>query len=229
LESNLDDLRPRNHLYVSAGSTNLSIMTSLDTTAIPDGFHELTAVGYEGTSVRTQTGVSRQVRVQNTPLEATLATMVGGSNTAIEATLQFTVIANTNNIERIELLTTGGSVGAATNQSSASFSLAATNLGLGLHPFYAMVTDTSENVYRTQTQWLRIMDEEAPFHLTLGDVPPALSWPALAGRNYEILATTNLAQTFQLVTSVLASNTVGFWPLSGSAAATRWFKVRSTP
>jgi len=229
LESNLDDLRPRNHLYVGAGATNLSILTSLDTTALPDGFHELTAVGYEGTSVRTQTRVSRQVRVQNTPLEATLETVVGGTNTALEATLQFTVVANTTNIARIELFSTGGSVGFATNQSSAGFSLAATNLGIGLHPFYAMVTDASANVYRTQTDWLRILDQEAPFHLTLGDVPPALAWPALAGRSYEILATTNLTQAFQPVASVLVSNTAGFWPLPGSAAATRWFKVRSTP
>ncbi len=229
LESNLGVLRARNNLYVSAGASHLPLNLTLDTTPLADGFHELTAVAYEGTSVRTQTRVSRSVQIQNTPLTAALATLVGGSNTALEATLQFTITAYTNNLAHVELFTTGGSVGAATNPAAATFALAATSLGLGLHPFYAVVTDRLGKTYRTQTQWLRIVNTETPFNLTLSGIPLTLSWPALAGRQYEIRSTTNLANTFQPVASVLASNCVGLWPLPASGAANAWFRVRSAP
>ena len=229
LESNLGVLRARNHLYVSAGSAHLFLNATLNTLPLADGFHELTAVAYEGTSVRTQTRIARNVQIQNTPLSATLATLVGGTNTALEATLRFSVTANTSNIARIELFTTGGSVGIATSQPAAAFSLAATTLGMGLHPFYALVTDNSGKTYRTATQWLRITNTEIPFPLTLNNTPRALAWPALAGRRYDILCTTNLSLAFQPVTSVLASNTTGYWSLPASAATNAFFRVRSAP
>lgn len=218
-------LRARNNLYVSAGASHLPLNLTLDTTLLADGFHELTAVAYEGTSVRTQTRVSRSVQIQNAPLTASLATPLRGTNAALEATLQFTVTANTNGIARIELFTTGVSVGIATNQAAANFALAATSLGLGLHPFYVVVTDNLGKMCRTQTQWLRIVT----FNLTLSGVPPALSWPANAGSDYEILATTNLTNAFLPVATVLASNGVGLWLLPEWGATNAWFRVRSAP
>ena len=229
LESNLGVLRARNNLYLTSGASHLPVNFTLDTTTLADGFHELAAVAYEGTSVRTQTRVARSFRAQNTPLTATLTALVGGTNTALEATLQFTVAAATNDIARIELFTTGGSVGVATNQSAADFALAAASLGLGLHPFYAVVTDNSGNAYRTETQWLRVVNTETPFNLTLSGQPPALTWPALAGRNYEILTTTDLASPFLPVSTVLASNCAGVWPLPDTGVASGWFRVRSAP
>ena len=77
LQDNLTDLRPRNHLYVSSGAASLPVSFVLDTTRFPDGFHQLTAVAYEGTSVRTQTRISRTVRIQNTALTATLHAAAG--------------------------------------------------------------------------------------------------------------------------------------------------------
>jgi len=59
LNQNISDLEPRNHLYVTAGVTNLSLAFPLDTTTLSDGYHELTAVVYEGSHVRTQTRVSQ--------------------------------------------------------------------------------------------------------------------------------------------------------------------------
>ena len=44
LDANLSDLRPRNHLYVAAGVTNLPFIFSLDTTLLANGYHELTVV-----------------------------------------------------------------------------------------------------------------------------------------------------------------------------------------
>ena len=157
LDQNLPDLQPRNHLYVTAGVTNLPLTFAFNTTTQADGYHELTAVAYEGSHVRTQKRVAQTVRIQNTPLAATFTTLLGGTNTALEATLQFSVVANTNNISKIELFSTGGSLASVLNQSNAVFSVAGTNLGLGLHPFYAIVTASSGKQYRTETKWIRLV------------------------------------------------------------------------
>ena len=61
LTQNLADLRPRNHLYVTAGASRLDLDFTLDTRTLADGYHELTAVAYEGSHVRTQTGATLPV------------------------------------------------------------------------------------------------------------------------------------------------------------------------
>ena len=192
LDQNVSDLQPRNHLYLTAGVTNLSLAFPLDTTALSDGSHELTAVIYEGSHVRTQVRVTQSVCVQNTPLSATFTTLAGASNTVLDFTLLFSVVANTNTISQIELFTTGGSVGIVSNQSSATFTVAAANLGIGLHPFYAVVTRNDGKQYRTETKWIRIGGAEPPFGLTLAALPPVIAWPATAGRLYEVLSATNV-------------------------------------
>src|SRR6185369_14328399 len=131
LEDYLSDLEPRNHLYITAGVTNLPITFPLDTSSLPNGFHELTAVAYEGSHVRTQKRVAQNVQIQNTTLSATLTCLLCDTNTALETTLQFLVAANTNTITRTELFSTGGSWGVVSNQQNATFSIAATNLGAG--------------------------------------------------------------------------------------------------
>jgi hypothetical protein len=45
LNQNVSDLQPRNHLYLTAGVTNLSLTFPLDTTALSDGSHELDGGG----------------------------------------------------------------------------------------------------------------------------------------------------------------------------------------
>ncbi len=108
LQDNLTDLRPRNHLYVSSGAASLPVSFVLDTTRFPDGYHQLTAVAYEGTSVRTQTRISRNVRIQNTSLTATFTPLLAGTNATLDMPLQFAVTASATNISRIELFSTGG-------------------------------------------------------------------------------------------------------------------------
>src|SRR6185369_17069972 len=122
LEDYLSDLEPRNHLYITAGVTNLPITFPLDTSSLPNGFHELTAVVYEGSHVRTQKRVAQNVRIQNSPLSAVLTVLVGDAISAREATLQFSVVANTNTISRLDLYSTGGLLGSVLGQSSAIFS-----------------------------------------------------------------------------------------------------------
>jgi len=226
LQDNLTDLRPRNHLYVSSGAPSLQASFVLDTTRLPDGFHQLTAVAYEGTSVRTQTRVSRSIRLQNTTLTATLTPLLIGTNAMLDMPLQFTVTPNTTNIARIELFSTGGSLGAVSNQPSAVFTIASADfLGWGLHPFYALVTDTAGNRYQTETDWIRL----PAFKLSLSGAPVTLSWAAIPGQRYNVLSATNPASTFQAVTSFLASNTLIQWPLPSPTGAIRFYRVSLSP
>jgi uncharacterized protein (TIGR03790 family) len=229
LDENVGDLQPRNHLYLTAGVTNLVVAFSLNTTTLPDGWHELTAVAYEGSHVRAQKRVVRNVRIQNTPLAAAFTCLVCDTNTALEATLQLSVVANTNNITRIELFSTGGSWGVASNQSSATFSLAATNLGAGLHPFYALVTRDDGRQYRTETKWIRLRSDEPPFALAIAPGAPTVSWPATAGRRYEVLSTTNVASAFLLRDAVTPTNSAGQWSETNNATPRQLYRVRSAP
>ena len=225
LADNVTDLRPRNHLYLSSGANSLAVNFACDTTQLPDGYHQLTAVAYEGTSVATQTRVTRNVRIQNTSLTATLAALPTGTNVTLDQQLQFTVTANATNIARIELFSTGGSVGVATNQAAAVFSLSAAYLGLGLHPFYALVTDQAGHRYQTQTVWYRIIPA---ITLTLAGTPPVLSWPAIPGRQYDLQSTTNLANGFQTVTTIAATNSVIQWPITTTGSAA-FYRVQLDP
>jgi uncharacterized protein (TIGR03790 family) len=225
-DDNLSDLEPRNHLYVSSGATSLPVGFVLDTTQLPDGYHQLSAIAYEGTSVRTQTGVSRNVRVQNTPLTASLAALPAGTNATLDMQLQFTVSASLPNISRIELFTTGGSAGVVSNQQVAVFSLSSASLGLGLHPFYALVTDTAGDRYQTQTDWIRIIPS---ITVAISGPPLTLSWQAIPGRQYDILSTTNLSAAFQKVASVTASNTVVQWPISATNGTAGFYRVKLDP
>lgn len=228
LQDNLPDLQPRSFLTVASGALSLPINLSLDTTKLPDGFHKFTFVAYEGTSVQTQTHISREVQIQNNSLQATLSTVYGGSNTDLNATMLFSVVANTNDISSIELFGTGGSLGIVNNQSNALFSVSASFLGLGLHPFYAVVTDNNGNQYRTQTTWIRIIGTEPPFSLSVAGPPVTISWTATAGRSYDILETTNLYNPFQVVASFVPSNSPTIWTDSNSPTNQTFYYVRTS-
>ena len=157
LADNVSDLRPRNHLYLSSGADSLAVAFVCDTTQLADGYHQLTAVAYEGDSVQTQTRVTRNVQIQNTSLTATLTALPTGTNATLDQQMQFTVTANTTNVGSIELFSTGGSLGVVTNQAAAVFEVSAAYLGPGLHPFYALVTDQTGHRYQTQTIWYRVL------------------------------------------------------------------------
>ena len=229
LTDNLSDLQPRSHLYLTAGVTNLALTFPLNTTTLADGYHELAAVVYEGSSVRTQARAIQDVIIKNTPLSATFTCLVGGTNTALEATLQFAVTANTNAISRIELFSTGGSLAAVTNQSATIFSVPGTSLDLGLHPFYAIVTASSGQQYRTPTTWIRLVGPDSPFPVQIAAPPLTLSWPASAGRSYDILAFTNLLNPFQIRATVVPTNTAAQWVDTNANSAKLFYRVRVTP
>ena len=229
LTENLPDLQPRNHLYITAGVSNLLLTFPFISTSLPDGYHELTAVAYEGSHVRTQSRTTQNVRIQNSSLAATFTCLLGGTNTALEATLQFAVTANTNNISRIELFSTGGLVASATNQSTTTFSVAATNFDLGLHPFYALVTDNNGRQYRTDTKWIRLVTTEPPFALKVTSSPVVLTWPATAGRHYDILSTSNITNTFQLRETIVPTNSPARWTETNGSPTQQFYRVRVSP
>jgi uncharacterized protein (TIGR03790 family) len=227
LDANFTDLQPRNHLYLTAGVTNLNLTFPFNTTTNSDGYHELTAVAYEGSHVRTQTRISRDVRIQNNNWAATLSCLVGDTNTALEATLQFAVSANTNNITKIELFSTGGSLGASNNVTNTTFSVAASYLDIGRHPFYAVVTRNDGKQYRTETLWLRIVGADWPFNVTALDATPTLTWPAAAGRSYSILSATNVADLYTLRDGVVPTNSLGVWSETNNSVGQRFYRVRT--
>jgi hypothetical protein len=157
LLANLSDLQPRNHLYLTAGAASLGLTFSLDTTALPDGFHELTAVAYEGSSVRTQTRTSLSVQIANSPLAATLTPLDLAAAAPVQGAYHIRVVANTNNVSAIRLFSTGGQLAVISNQSIATFTLNGTGLGAGLHPLYAIVETASGLRCRTSTYWFRLI------------------------------------------------------------------------
>jgi hypothetical protein len=229
LEENLDVLPPRAHLHIAAGLTNLPLTFAFNTTTQADGYHELTAVAYEGSHVRTQKRISQTVLLQNTTLSAAFTSLVGETNIALEATLKFSVVANASNITRIELFGTGGTLATSNGVSATTFSIAATNLGIGLHPFFALVTRADNRQYRTETKWIRIIGAESPFPLSLVDAAPTLAWPATAGRRYEVLSTIRVADTFLLRDAVTPTNSAGQWSETNNSAPQRFYRVRTAP
>jgi len=226
LTDNLTDLIPRNHLYVTAGVTNLAVNFPLNTSTLADGYHELVAVAYEGSHVRTQTRAVQEVIVHNTPLSATLTTLVGGPNTALEATLQFLVTVNTNNNNTIQLFGTGGLLATANGQS-ATLSVGATNLGLGLHPFYAVVSDNHHHQYRTLTTSIRIVGVDSPFTTQIGSSPLLVTWPAAAGRAYQLLTATNASGPYQLRTTITPANSLGQWREANTSFPRLFYQVNA--
>jgi hypothetical protein len=94
---------------------------------------------------------------------------------------------------------------------------------LGLHPFYALVTDTTGNRYQTEVVGIRLVPS---FKLGISNPPLALFWPAIPGQDYDVLATTNLSSPFQTVTSLISSNSVIQWPIPTAAAAGSFYRVR---
>ena len=157
LNANLSDLQPRNHLYVTAGVTNLSLMFPLDTTRVPDGFHILTALAYEGSSVHTQTRASLPILIHNSSLSATLTFLDLTTPALVQKIYHVRVAVNTSPISAIRLYSTGGLMAKIINQSASTFTVNGSFLGPGLHPFYALVDPPSGPSYRTDTTWVRLV------------------------------------------------------------------------
>ena len=82
------------------------------------------------------------------------------------------VTANTNNVTSITLFSTGGALGSVTNEFSAIFPVAGTNLWAGVHPFYAIVQTADGHQYRTQTQSATLVDTQSVVTSTSAPATP---------------------------------------------------------
>ncbi len=154
LTQNLSDLQPRNHLYVTAGASRITLNFPLATTNLSDGYHTLTAVAYEGSDVRTETQVSIPVQIQNTSLSATMTLLDMTNSAPVQSTYHIQVTTSAGNVSQITLYSTGGALGTIANQSTMVFPVFGTNLGVGQHPFYAIIQTTDGHQYRTRTQYI---------------------------------------------------------------------------
>src|SRR5215471_10645986 len=139
LDGNISDLHSRNHIYIRAGVANLPVSFSLNTTVFADGFHDLTAVAYEGGNVRTQTRIRIPLQVQNTTLTATMNLLDLPLSAPVQGTYHIQVSANTSSIKSIQLFTSGGVLNTVSNAQTATFVVNGPALGVGLHPFFALV------------------------------------------------------------------------------------------
>jgi hypothetical protein len=157
LTDNLSELLPRNHVYVTAGVTNLNFGFRIDTSMLSDGYHDLTAVAYEGTHVRTQTKASLPVVVSNSTLTAAQILMDLPDPSPAQGTYHIQVNAGTNAVSAIRLFSTGGQFSAISNQANATFTVDGSVLGPGLHQFYAIVETPGGARYRTQPNWIRLL------------------------------------------------------------------------
>jgi hypothetical protein len=109
------------------------------------------------------------------------------------------------------------------------FSLVATNLGVGQHPFHAMVLRGDGQQYRTETKWIRINNNDVPFPLSVTGKTPELAWPATAGRGYEVLSATNVLDAFVLRDRVVPTNSQGRWTETNNSTRQQFYRVRSVP
>jgi hypothetical protein len=108
--------------------------------------------------VRTQTRITLPVQIQNSPLSASLTLLDLAGTASVQGTYHIQVAANTNSVSAISLFSTGGLLTTLTNQSTATFTVAGSTLGAGLHPFYAQVQTAGGAQYRTQVQWVRLVN-----------------------------------------------------------------------
>ena len=87
------------------------------------------------------------------------------------------------------------------------------------------MTETSGHQYQTPTIW-----EQVPaLQLSLSGPPQTLLWPAIPGRQYNILAATNLAGAFQTVTNLLATNAQAQWAITPPPSGALFYRVSVTP
>jgi len=157
LNGNLSDLQPRNHLQLSAGAASINLNLPLNTALLTDGFHNLAAVAYEGTHVRTQTRTTIPVQIQNSSLSATSSFLDLVDPAPAQRTYHLRVVANTNAVSAIRLFSTGGLTAKVLNQSATTFTINGSFLGPGLHPFYALIDPPVGPSYRTDTRWVRLV------------------------------------------------------------------------
>jgi len=157
LNYNITDLQPRNHLYITCGAQDLTSNFNLDTTTLADGYHELTAVSYEGSHVRCQTRLTLPVTVKNTAWKSSLVLTDLGPTNSVSGTYHIQLSSTAPNVTVLRLFSNGGQLGVISNQATATFTLAGNVVGAGLVPFYGVVETSTGRSFRTPPQTIRFI------------------------------------------------------------------------
>ena len=113
----------------------------------------------------------------------------------------------------------------------ATFAVNGPTLGLGSHTFYAVVT-VGDQTYRTAPVVMRLVGIEPPFPVQISGAPDLrLSWPAIAGRRYDVLGADNVAGTFTVLATVTPVSTGLYtWPPPiVQNNAQRFYRIRVSP
>jgi len=114
-----------------------------------------------------------------------------------------------------------------------------TNLNIGTHPFYAIVTQSTGKQYRTQTvnigltgvtyQSATLMGVDYSFPLQFTGPPVQFTWSATAGRSYTILSTTNLLMPFHARATVVPTNSLAQWSETNSTPMQQFYRISVSP
>jgi hypothetical protein len=95
------------------------------------------------------------VQIQNSGLKATLSSTDLTNTVPLSGAYHVQVSASADDVASVTLFSTGGELATVTNQSPASFTINASDLGEGLHPFYALIRTASGPQFRTGTLRVR--------------------------------------------------------------------------
>jgi uncharacterized protein (TIGR03790 family) len=125
---NSNVLSARATIFLSEGRTNLVGTYSLVTTNLADGPHELTAVVYEGTAVRTQGRVTIPFVVDNNAVACAITNPPTGGTALLSESV--TAYVQASSVTSVEFYVEGKRL-ASTNAIPYVFSFAATNYGVG--------------------------------------------------------------------------------------------------
>jgi hypothetical protein len=136
------DLTARAEIFISAGRSNLTVHYVVDTTAWPDGPHDLLAVAREGTAVGTQGHDEKRVIIRNTDLECRITNLSEVSYAVLGQTVPVQVQAwNPESvITGIAFYAEGKWVGQQAT-STAEFSIDTGDYGIGILHLYAEAFD----------------------------------------------------------------------------------------
>jgi hypothetical protein len=74
-----------------------------------------------------------------------------------------------------------------------------------------------------------VIGPEPPFTISVTHPPVTLRWPASAGRQYDILGTSNLSTPFQLQDSIIPTNSMGYWIDTNASDSRRFYRIRAVP
>jgi hypothetical protein len=151
-----------------------------------------------------------------------LSDNLSGSVVALDTPWVARVDLDDSPAAKIELFSTGGSLGSVSSTASATFPVPAQMLGVGSHPLYAIVTGTDGAKYRTRTLVRQIIPS-----FTLSYEDNILSWNSVPGIRYDVLAAPDLAQPFALVGSVTATNATTQWNTGSPEDGARFYRVRA--